>query len=272
MTTPPVAMTIAGSDSGGGAGLQADLRMFGALGVHGCVAVTALTAQSTTEVRDVLATPAAMVRAQIETVLDDLPVRAAKTGMLATADNVRVVTDIAATDRLGRLVVDPVMVSSSGHRLLDADAEAAYLDLFAHAVIITPNQREAAALLGRPIASRAEQRAAAAELGLRTGATWVVVKGGDATGPDEHDGDVVDIAWSADEVLELRAPRVGTRNNHGTGCSFAAALAGLLAIGDAPRDALPRAKALVHDAIARAADWELGAGHGPIDHLGWAAP
>ena len=145
-------------------------------------------------------------------------------------------------------------------------------DLFAHAVIITPNQREAAALLGRPIASRAEQRAAAAELGLRTGATWVVVKGGDATGPDEHDGDVVDIAWSADEVLELRAPRVGTRNNHGTGCSFAAALAGLLAIGDAPRDALPRAKALVHDAIARAADWELGAGHGPIDHLGWAAP
>ena len=166
MTTPPVAMTIAGSDSGGGAGLQADLRMFGALGVHGCVAVTALTAQSTTEVRDVLATPAAMVRAQIETVLDDLPVRAAKTGMLATADNVRVVTDIAATGRLGRLVVDPVMVSSSGHRLLDADAEAAYLDLFAHAVIITPNQREAAALLGRPIASRAEQRAAELLRGL----------------------------------------------------------------------------------------------------------
>lgn len=268
--TPPVALTIAGSDSGGGAGIQADLRMFAALGVHGASAITALTAQSTVEVRGVLATPAAFLRTQIETVLDDLPVAATKTGMLATAENVRVVAELAAAGRLPHLVVDPVMVSSSGHRLLDADAEQAYLDeLLPHAHVITPNQREAAAMLERPIRNRAEQAEAAAELGERTGAIWVVVKGGDATGDDEADGDAVDIAWSRQRTVELRAPRVATRNNHGTGCSFAAAIAALVARGERPPAALEHAKGLVHDAIVRAADWQLGAGHGPIDHLGF---
>ncbi len=263
--TPPAALTIAGSDSGGGAGVQADLRTFAALGVHGCSAVAALTAQSTVEVRGVLPTPATFLRSQIETVVDDLAIAATKTGMLATAENIAVVAEIAAHNRLPNLVVDPVMVSSSGARLLAPDAERAYVaDLIPRAVVVTPNCREAAVLLGwDEITTLDRQRDAALAL-ADLGATCVVVKGGDLiTG----DGESVDVVVSAAGIAELHAPRIATTNNHGTGCSFAAAIAGFLALGAEPSDAIDRAKSFVHDAIAAAVGWRLGRGHGPIDHF-----
>ena len=273
--TPPVALTIAGSDSGGGAGIQADLRAFAAFGVHGCTAIAALTAQNTHEVRGVVATDPGFLREQIEAVLDDLPVAAVKTGMLATAANVRVVAELARDGRLPNLVVDPVMVSSSGSRLLDQDAERAYLDeLLPHAVVITPNSREAAALTGLDVTMVADQHAAARAL-LHTGAQWVVVKGGDQPGADAVDavlGGGHDAGLSTEDSFHLAQPRIDTRNNHGTGCSFASSIAAQLAWGAAPRDAIVTAKDVVHAAIVRASGWTLGAGHGPIDHLDFARP
>lgn len=306
--TPTVALTIAGSDSGGGAGIQADLRTFAALGTFGCTAVAALTAQNTTEVRGVLATPPDFLRLQIEAVLDDLPVAAVKTGMLATAANVGVVADLAAAGRLPNLVVDPVMVSSSGSRLLDADAETAYRDrLFPHAAVITPNCREAGVLLGRDVRTLDDQRRAALAL-VTMGPGLVVVKGGDAGGEQSEDvvawADPVDgdrlrgtvRAWMAesaewaemarlaepgerrrvidvelgDDVMVMRADRVATANNHGTGCSYASATAAGLARSEPPERAVMLAKGFVTDAISGAVGWRLGAGHGPIDHLGWS--
>jgi hydroxymethylpyrimidine/phosphomethylpyrimidine kinase len=272
--TPPVALTIAGSDSGGGAGIQADLRTFAAFGVHGASAVAALTAQSTVEVRSVLATPAAFLRDQIETVLDDLTVVAVKTGMLATAENVVAVAALAAAGRLPNLVVDPVMVSSTGARLLDPDAEAAYVELLLpHALVATPNSREASVLTGADVAGVAGQEAAARALAQATGTRCVVVKGGDQQGAESVDVlfDEVEARRGAG-VTTFRAPRLFTANNHGTGCSFAAAVAARLARGDEPYRAVARAKAYVHLAMQRAADWRLGGGHGPIDHLDLAHP
>jgi hydroxymethylpyrimidine/phosphomethylpyrimidine kinase len=265
---PPVALTIAGSDSGGGAGLQADLKTFAALGVFGTSAVTALTAQNTAGVRGVHATPTGFVVAQIAAVLDDLPVSAVKTGMLATAATVAAVADLAAQGRLPHLVVDPVMVSSSGDRLLEPAAEAAYRDrLFPHAAVVTPNLREAEALLGTAIRGRAEQHEAARALG-DLGPAVVVVKGGHPVGPP--DGEAVDVVWDGRKTYELRAPWVDTPNTHGSGCSFASAAAAHLAQGDDPRTALAGAKAFVSRAVAGGARWRLGAGHGPLDHFGWS--
>jgi hydroxymethylpyrimidine/phosphomethylpyrimidine kinase len=265
---PPVVLTIAGSDSGGGAGIQADLRTFSAFGLHGTSAIAALTAQSTVEVRSVLPTPAPFLREQIETVLDDLDVVAVKTGMLATAANVAVVADLAAAGRLPKLVVDPVMVSSVGARLLDPDAEAAYTErLLPLAVVATPNSREASVLTGAEVEGEAAQHAAARSLAA-AGARWVVVKGGDQIG-----GDAIDVlAGPGTPPTSLPAPRVFTRNTHGTGCSFASAVAAGLALGLDPPKAVARAKAYVRAALVRAADWRLGAGHGPIDHLDLAHP
>src|SRR5690349_879896 len=161
-----IALTIAGSDSGGGAGIQADLKTFTAFGVFGTSAITALTAQNTEGVRGILPVPAEFVRAQIDAVLDDLPVAAVKTGMLGTCDVVRAVADLAATGRLPLLVVDPVMVASSGDRLLEPEAERLYRELLVpHAAVLTPNLREAEVLLGSPIRTLAEQRDAAGALG-----------------------------------------------------------------------------------------------------------
>ena len=192
MTTPHVALTIAGSDSGGGAGIQADLRAFGQFGVFGASVITAVTAQNTVGVTDVHVIPAATVTAQIDAVLDDLPVAAVKTGMLATAELVELVAARAAAGELPNLVVDPVLVSATGHRLLEDSALAAYRDLLLpHATIATPNLDEAAALLGRPLRTLDDARAAAhalADLGTRV----VVVKGGHLEGPHAVDVVVVD--------------------------------------------------------------------------------
>jgi hydroxymethylpyrimidine/phosphomethylpyrimidine kinase len=266
--TPAVGLTIAGSDSGGGAGIQADLRTFAAFGLHGASAIAALTAQSTVEVRAVLPTPGPFLRDQIETVLDDLPVAAVKTGMLATAENVAVVAELAAAGRLHNLVVDPVMVSSTGARLLDPDAEAAYVELLLpHAVVATPNSREAAVLAGVPVEDLAGQDRAARALAA-AGARWVVVKGGDQDGPDAVDV----LAGREGGTVHLPAARILTTNNHGTGCSFASAVAAGLARGDDPPSAIHRAKAYVHAALLRGSSWHLGGGHGPIDHLDLAHP
>jgi hydroxymethylpyrimidine/phosphomethylpyrimidine kinase len=266
---PPVALTVAGSDSSGGAGIQADLKTFAALGVYGASAITALTAQNTREVRSVEVTRASFVVEQVQAVLDDLDVGAVKTGMLATAEIVGAVADLAAGGRLPHLVVDPVMVASSGDRLLAPGAERRYLeDLLPQAFLATPNLREAEVLLGTSIGSLAEQHAAARALGA-LGCRAVVVKGGHPVAGAEDEA--VDVVWDGSTTYELRAARVHTANNHGTGCTFSAAAAAALARGADLRGALETAKAYVSRAVAGGSAWRLGGGHGPLDHFGWSA-
>ena len=262
--TPPVALTIAGSDSGGGAGIQADLKTFAALGVHGTCAVTALTAQNTRGVNGVHVAPAEFVVAQVDAVLDDLRVAAVKTGMLATATVVAAVADLAASGRLPNLVVDPVMVATSGDRLLDPEAESLYVEaLLPRARVLTPNLREAEVLLGTRIRSLAEQRDAARALGA-LGPEVVVVKGGHPVpdGPDQ----AVDVVWDGTSTHDLSAPRVRTTNDHGSGCTFAAATTAALAHGATPVPAVRSAKDYVSRALGGGASWRLGQGHGPLDH------
>ena len=267
--TPPVALTIAGSDSSGGAGVQADLKAFAAQRVHGASALTALTAQSTTGVTGVHVVPAAFVVEQVEAVLADLRVAAVKTGMLGTTEVVRAVAGLAAAGRLPRLVVDPVMVASSGARLLEPAGEQAYVDeLLPHARVLTPNLLEAQVLAGGEITCLAEQQEAARALAA-LGPQVVVVKGGHAV-RDSGD-EAVDVVWDGRTLTHLRAPRTATRNDHGTGCTFAAATAARLAHGDDVPEALAAAKAYVAAALAGGAAWRLGAGHGPLDHFGWSS-
>lgn len=262
--TPPVALTIAGSDSGGGAGIQADLKTFAANGVFGTSVVTAVTAQNTVGVDAVHVVPAAIVEAQLTAVLADLPVAAVKTGMLATAEMVALVAGRAASGELPDLVVDPVLVSATGHQLLEDDAVEVYRrELFPHARIITPNLREAGVLLGRELTTLDEAREGARELaGL--GPDIVVVKGGHGEGPQ-----AIDVIVTADGEHELSAGRIDTGNDHGTGCTFAAATAAGLASGRAPIEALTAAKDYVTRCIGGSATWTLGRGHGPLDHLGF---
>jgi hydroxymethylpyrimidine/phosphomethylpyrimidine kinase len=265
--TPPTALTIAGSDSGGGAGAQADLKTFAALRVHGTCALTAVTAQNTAEVRGVVALEPTFVRQQVESVLDDFAVRSVKTGMLATAATVAVVSDLARSGLLPRLVVDPVLVSSTGHRLLEPAGVAAYLEhLLPHALVVTPNLREAAVLGDTDVESLRplEARVAVAELIRATGARYVVVKGGHLT--DSAD----DVVAGPDGIRVLPGERVDTGNDHGTGCTLSAAIAAHLAGGVAVPEAITQAKHFVARALAGGAAWRLGSGHGPLDHFGWS--
>jgi hydroxymethylpyrimidine/phosphomethylpyrimidine kinase len=267
--TPPTALTIAGSDSGGGAGAQADLKTFAALHVHGTSALTAVTAQNTAEVRGVVALEPAFVQQQIETVLDDFAVRSVKTGMLATAAIVAAVADLAAQGLLPRLVVDPVLVSSTGHRLLEAEGIAAYLErLLPHALVATPNLREAAVLGDTDVESLGtlDARVAVAERIRATGARYVVVKGGHLTESAD------DVVAGPEGVFVLPGERVATGNDHGTGCSLSAAVAAHLARGAAVPEAITEAKLFVTRGLVGGARWRLGAGHGPLDHFGWSGP
>ncbi len=267
--TPPVALTIAGSDSGGGAGVQADLKTFAALHVHGTCALTAVTAQNTAEVRGVVALEAGFVRQQVETVLDDFAVRSVKTGMLATADIVMTVADLAERGLLPHLVVDPVLVSSTGHSLLEPAGVQAYLGrLLPHALVVTPNLREAAVLGDTDVDSlrTLEARVAVAERIRATGARYAVVKGGHLTESAD------DVVAGPEGVVVLPGERVATGNDHGTGCSLSAAVAANLARGLEVPDAITQAKGFVARALAGGAGWRLGAGHGPLDHFGWSAP
>lgn len=263
-----VALTVAGTDSAGGAGVHADLRAFAAFRVHGAAAVAALTAQSTRGIEAVHLVPAGFVAAQLDAVLGDLDVRATKTGFLGSAATVEVVADAAEAGRLPHLVVDPVLVSATGDPLFGPDVQAAYHHrLLPRARVITPNRVEAGLLVGRELHTLADMADAAAEL-HDLGPDAVVVKGGDA----EDEGDrSVDVLVTRGGVQRLDLPRVHTRNDHGTGCSFAAATAAGLARGDDVETAVRAAKAFVHRALVGARGWRLGEGHGPIDALGWTA-
>jgi hydroxymethylpyrimidine/phosphomethylpyrimidine kinase len=259
-----VALTIAGSDSGGGAGIQADLKTFAAHGLHGTSALTAVTAQNSVTVTDWVALEPRLVVAQMEAVATDMRVAAAKTGMLANRGIMAAVAEAAVRLRLPVLVVDPVMVAKGGDRLLDPAAERAYPELlFPVATVITPNLEEAEALLGRPVRTLASMREAARALHAQ-GARAVVVKGG------HLEGDAVDVFFDGERMEELAAPRVATRNTHGTGCTFSAAIAARLALGADLAGAVREAKAYVTEAIRRS--YAVGRGHGPLDQLHTLVP
>ena len=254
-----VALTIAGSDSGGGAGIQADLLTFAAHGLHGASAITAVTAQNTVAVVDYVALEPRMVVAQIEAVAADMTVAAVKTGMLANRSIVEAVADAVKRLRLPHLVVDPVMVAKSGDRLLDAEAEAAYRErLFPLAEVVTPNLAEAEALLGRPVRHLEAMAPAARDL-LAFGSRAVLVKGG------HLEGDPVDLFVDGRRTEPLRAPRIATRHTHGTGCTLSAAIAARLALGADTLEAVRGAKAYVTEALRGA--YAVGRGAGPVDHL-----
>ena len=256
----PIVLTIAGSDSGGGAGIQADLKTFQAFGVFGTSAVTAVTAQNTRGVSMVHPLPPDIVRAQIDAVADDLPPSAVKTGMLASARLVEVVADALEQHDLGPYVLDPVMVATSGHRLLDADAEAAVARrLVPLADLSTPNLAEASVLADLDIVNSDDMRAAADRI-IERGARAVLMKGGHLRGDE-----VVDILHDGSEMREWRRPRLDTPHTHGTGCTLSAAVAAGLALGLPLPDAVDTAIDFVARAIADAPG--LGGGRGPVSHL-----
>ncbi len=258
----PVALTIAGSDSGGGAGIQADLKTFAALGVHGACAITALTAQNTVGVSGILEVPAAFVAEQIDAVVSDLAVHATKTGMLATAEIVEVVVAKVREHRLSPLVVDPVLVATSGDLLMRADAIAVVRNqLLALAAIVTPNLAEAEALTGQVVDSLAGMREAARRIHA-LGPAAVVVKGGHLPG-----GDAMDVFFDGQEIVEVRRPRLDSPHAHGTGCTFASAIAAGLALGLGLPSAVGQAKDVVTEAIRYGLP--IGHGHGPANSMAW---
>jgi hydroxymethylpyrimidine/phosphomethylpyrimidine kinase len=256
----PVALTIAGSDSGGGAGIQADLKTFHAFGVFGTSAVTAITAQNTLGVSGVHPVPADVVRAQIAAVAADLPPGACKTGMLATAPLVRAVAEAIREHSLPGYVLDPVMVASSGQRLLDPDAEREVAErLVPLCTLVTPNLDEAAILVGAPVEDEGGMERAARRL-VEMGAAAALLKGGHLRA-----GELVDLLWDGREVIRWRRPRLDTRHTHGTGCTLSAAVAAGLASGRPLATAVGEALDYVSRAMLTAPG--LGAGHGPLNHM-----
>ncbi|MEN9777433.1 MAG: phosphomethylpyrimidine kinase [Verrucomicrobiota bacterium] len=243
----PVALTVAGSDSGGGAGIQADLKVFAALGVHGTTAISCLTAQTPAGVTGVHAVPQAFMERQLETLMRELPPAAAKTGMLFNAGIIRTVAENFARHREIPLVVDPVMIATSGARLLRPDALRALQDrLLPLAALVTPNLDEAAALLGRPLRSVDDLRWAARGMHGRWGVP-VLVKGGHLRDTPQ----ATDILWDGQEERVLRAPFVKGVSTHGTGCTYSAAIAALLALGHPLPEAVEQAKRRITQAIRR---------------------
>lgn len=261
-TSPPrVALTIAGSDSGGGAGIQADLRAFAALGVHGMSAITALTAQNTTGVYGVVELAPEFIAQQIDVVVEDLGVDATKTGMLASPAIIEVVVAGVRRHGLRPLVVDPVMVAKGGDPLLHPDAvEALRGALLPLASVVTPNLPEAEVLSGRPVRSLAEMREAARAI-QALGAAIVVIKGGHLKDSNE----AIDILYDGQEFEEYRAPRFDTLHTHGTGCTFASAIAAGLALGHSVNEAVAEAKKLITEAVRHGLP--LGRGHGPANGM-----
>ena len=259
----PIAMTIAGSDSSGGAGIQADLKTFTALGVYGASVLTALTAQNTRGVDGVMAVPPAFVTAQLESVLSDLRVNATKTGMLANAGVILAVAGSLDKHPGIPLVCDPVMIATSGDVLLEPDAIDALRDrLIPRAAIITPNIPEAARLLGCEEAHGIDEMAHQAEALRALGCGAVLLKGGHGSGEM-----AVDLLVHAGGMVRLEAPRISTRNTHGTGCTLAAAITALLAGGASLEQAVRRAQLYVWRALEAGAGLRVGHGSGPVDHL-----
>jgi hydroxymethylpyrimidine/phosphomethylpyrimidine kinase len=256
-------LTIAGSDSGGGAGIQADLKTFSALGTYGCSVITALTAQNTCAVTAIHEVPAAFVTAQIDAVFDDIAIRAVKIGMLSSPETIVAVA--LGLERYGPVpvVLDPVMVAKSGDHLLRPEAVSALKErLLPMAGVITPNLFEAGVLLDMdPPVDEAGMALAAARL-RALGPKAVLLKGGHREGPES-----IDIFDDGGEPLTLVAPRIDTANTHGTGCTLSSALAALLARGMAPRDAVHAAKTYITRAIQAADQLHVGHGHGPVHHF-----
>ena len=265
MTTPRV-LSIAGSDSGGGAGIQADLKAFAICGVHGMTAITAVTWQNTVAVTGITPIPPEAILGQVQAVVDDIGVDAVKIGMLGSAETVAAVR--AALDLLGDVpvVLDPVMVAESGASLLDPDARRALVDLLPEATVITPNLLEARALAGEAGAGGAEETPAelAAALGA-LGPGYVVVTGGHADGAE-----VVDLFWDGEHAVDIPGPRYAGGSAHGSGCTHSSALAAHLALGLDPLEAAVAAKRVASEAV-RDALTDIGAGPGPVDALGIAA-
>ena len=273
--TPPVILTIAGSDSGGGAGIQADLKTIAMLGGYGASVITALTAQNTVEVRGIHAPPAEFAALQLAAVLDDLPVRAAKTGMLFNSEIIKAVAR-GLDNFYGPLVVDPVCVSQTGHRLLEEEAiKTLREEMLPLATVVTPNKPEAEALTGMTIDSRESLFRAMDEI-LSWGAHSVLVKGGhfgdghsgNGGSGSELDGDEGFLKdWFQEQgaqPLAMRVPRVRTTNTHGTGCTLSAAMATCLGLGFKGKQAVLRAQDYLNRALKTS--WPLGQGYGPPNH------
>ncbi|MEA2894231.1 MAG: hydroxymethylpyrimidine/phosphomethylpyrimidine kinase [Bradyrhizobium sp.] len=263
MMTIPIALTIAGSDSSGGAGVQADLKTFAALGVYGASVITALTAQNTRGVTGIHQVPAEFVTAQIDAVFGDLDVKAVKIGMVSQRAVIEAVVAGLARWRPKHIVLDPVMVATSGDRLLAPDAiEALRTRLIPRALLVTPNLPEAAALLEEQIASSEKQIESQGKRLLTMGASAVLIKGGHGEGAES-----IDYLFCAAGAVALPAPRIATKNTHGTGCSLSSAIAAGLAKGDDLETAVRNAKTWVSAAIAAADRLNVGHGHGPIHHF-----
>ena len=255
----PRAMTIAGSDSGGGAGIQADLKTFAALGVYGTSIVTAVTAQNTVEVAAIAEVPDEVVIAQIDTVAEDIGARAVKTGMLSGRSIIHNVADRLEAWGIPWLVVDPVMVSKSGVPLLQPHAvEALQKDLMPLASIITPNIPEAEILAGMAIATADDMREAAKRIADK-GPSIVIVKGGHLEGPP------VDLVFDGTDFLPIEGERIQTRNTHGTGCTYSAAITAMLAHGQPPLEAIRLARRYLESALRHS--YAIGEGHSPVNHF-----
>jgi hydroxymethylpyrimidine/phosphomethylpyrimidine kinase len=261
--TMPVALTIAGSDSSGGAGIQADLKTFAALGAYGASAVTALTAQNTKGVTGIHLVPSAFVTAQLDAAFSDLDVKAVKIGMVAQLATIDAIVAGLGRWSPGQVVLDPVMVATSGDRLLDRDAIGALrIKLIPRASLITPNLPEAAALLEEPVAVGAAAIASQGRRLLAMGCGAVLIKGGHGQGSES-----IDYLVSGNGIIALAAPRIATQNTHGTGCSLSSAIAAGLAKGEDLETAVRHAKVWISAAIAAADRLGIGHGHGPIHHF-----
>jgi hydroxymethylpyrimidine/phosphomethylpyrimidine kinase len=261
--TTPVALTIAGSDSSGGAGIQADLKTFAAFGVYGASVITALTAQNTRGVSGIHLVPADFVTAQIDAVFSDLGVKAVKIGMVAQLATIEAI--VAGLTRWSpkHIVLDPVMVATSGDRLLATEAvEALRSKLVPRASLVTPNLPEAAALLDEPVASSEAAIESQGKRLLAMGCRALLLKGGHGQGPES-----IDYLIDGNGIIALAAPRIATKNTHGTGCSLSSAIAAGLAKGESMETAVRHAKAWVSAAIAAADRFDVGHGNGPIHHF-----
>ena len=256
----PRAMTIAGSDSGGGAGIQADLKTFGAMGVFGTCAITTITAQNSVGVDAVLETPTSMIEAQIDAIVSDMGADAVKTGMLSSSDIIRCVAQRLEFHSLGPAVIDPVMVATTGSRLLREDAvDAMRTVLIPMATVVTPNSREASVLVERDMDTLDDLRAAARMLVEEMGARNAVVKGGHLEGP------ATDVLYDGSDFVLFTSERIDTPNTHGTGCTLASAIAAGLAKGLEVPAAVQQAKDYVTAAIR--SSFSVGRGHGPLNHF-----
>lgn len=262
-------LTIAGSDSGGGAGIQADLKTFGALGCYGLSVITALTAQNTQSVAAIHPVPPAFIAQQIDAVMQDIGADAVKIGMLHSSAVIETVAERLAHYKAPNIVLDPVMVATSGDRLLQDEAiQALRSRLLPMSTVITPNLPEAAVLLDQPVQNREQMETACKALG-ELGPQAVLLKGGHLQ--DERSTDLLYInktnGKGANELVTLDSPRVDTKNDHGTGCTLSSAMAAYLARGDSVTDAARQAKAYITAALQTGAAYQLGSGHGPVHHF-----